>query len=290
MFPFAVGATTILFEERSTADAIFGHIERHRPTILTSVPTMINQMCQAPGAENRDLASLRLCLSAGEALPVELYNRWTGMYGVEILDGIGSAELFHIYVSNRPGEVMPGSLGKLVPGYDARIVGPDGSDVPDGGVGTLWVKGDSAALLYWLSHEKSKEVLRGDWVVTGDLFRRDADGYFWYSGRADDMLKVGGIWVSPYEVEDCILTHPSVKECAVVGVEDDAGLVVPRAFVVLRDGRHGSHALAEELKDHVRTRLAPHKYPRLVEFLEALPRNDRGKVERKALRRHPARG
>jgi len=284
MFPFAVGATTILFPERSTPERVFEEIERHRPTVLTSVPTMINQMCRLEGAADPDLSSLRAVLSAGEALPPELDQRWRQTFGVEILDGIGSAELFHIYVSNRPGDVRPGSLGRLVPGYEARVVGPDGTDVPDGEIGVLWVKGDSAALWYWQAHERSKEVLRGDWVVTGDLFRRDDEGYFWYAGRADDLLKIGGIWVSPTEVEDCLLRHEAVRECAVVGVEDEDGLVLSKAFVVPRQGTTPSDALASELQEFVRTTLAPHKYPRLVAWLDALPRNDRGKIERRKLR------
>jgi benzoate-CoA ligase len=203
---------------------------------------------------------------------------------VEILDGIGSAELFHIYISNRIGDVEPGSLGKIVPGYEARIVGPDGQDVPDGEIGTLWVKGDSAAVFYWQAHEKSKEVLRGDWVVSGDLFRRDADGYFWYAGRADDMLKVGGIFVSPYEIENCLLQHEAVIETCVVGAEDEDGLIKPKAFVVLHESFTASKETAEQLKIFVKERLAPYKYPRLVEFMSELPKNDRGKIERKKLR------
>lgn len=282
MFPFAVGATTVLFRERATPEKLFDLCARHHVTVLTSVPTMINKMVQAAGAP-RSLAPMRACLSAGEALPPELYHRWKETFGVEILDGIGSAELFHIYISNRFGEVRPGSLGRLVPGYDARVVGADGNPAPDGEIGTLWVKGDSAAICYWQAHEKSKEVLRGDWVVSGDLFRRDAEGFFYYAGRADDMLKVGGIFVSPLEVESCLLRHPHVQEVAVVGYEDEDGLVKPLAFVVAR-GVPPSDELARSIVEHAKLELAHYKAPRKVQFVDALPRSDRGKILRRELR------
>jgi benzoate-CoA ligase family protein len=282
LFPFAVGGATVLFSERSEPATLFEVIERHRPTILTSVPTMIGAMLNHPGGAGRDLSSLRLCLSAGEALPPELYRRWKDTFGVEILDGIGSAEMFHIYISNYPGEVVPGSLGRLVPGYGARVVGADGQEVPVGESGTLWVQGESAAILYWQAHQKSKDVLRGDWVVTGDQVRLDQQGYFWYEGRTDDMLKVSGIFVSPYEVENCLLKHPRVAECAVIGYKDADGLIKPKAFVVLRDGAD-DEALARELQEFVKGRLAPFKYPRVVEFTSTLPKNDRGKIDRRRL-------
>ncbi|HEY6331102.1 MAG TPA: benzoate-CoA ligase family protein, partial [Blastocatellia bacterium] len=237
LFPFAVGGATALFPERSTAATIFEMIERHRPTILTTVPTMINAMLQVPDAATRfDLSCLRCCVSAGEALPPELYNRWTDTFGVEILDGIGSAEMFHIYISNYPGQVVSGSLGRLVPGYAAQIVGPNGKEVPDGQMGTLRIKGDSAALCYWNAHEESKATFAGDWCTSGDQVRRDADGNFWYCGRSDDMLKVGGVYVSPTEVENCLLEHRSVVECAVVGHSDEQGLIKTKAFIVLATG------------------------------------------------------
>jgi benzoate-CoA ligase family protein len=282
LFPFSVGAATALFDERSEPARLFDVIERYRPTILTSVPTMINAMLNHPSAATRDLKSLRLVLSAGEALPPELYRRWKAAFGVEILDGIGSAEMFHIYISNAPGDVKPGSLGRLVPGYEARIVDASGQDLPPGQAGTLWIKGDSAAVLYWQAHEKSKEVLRGDWVVTGDHMRQDADGCFWYEGRSDDMLKVGGIFVSPGEVENCLLQHEQVAECAVIGYKDPDGLIKPKAYVVCR-GREGDALLAAELQEFVKARLAPFKYPRYVEFVTALPKNDRGKIDRRRL-------
>jgi benzoate-CoA ligase family protein len=285
MFPFAVGATAVLFRDKSTPERLFELSARHRPTVLTSVPTMINKMVQHEAGESSSaLASLRVCISAGEALPPELYQRWKSRFGVEILDGIGSAELFHIYISNRFGEVRPGSLGRLVPGYDARVVGPDERDVPEGEIGTLWVKGDSAALCYWQAHEKSKQVLRGDWVVSGDLFRRDGEGFFYYAGRADDMLKVGGIFVSPMEVESCLLRHAEVLEAAVVGFEDDDGLVKPLAYVVPK-GAAPSEELARSLIEHCKRELARYKAPHRIEFVSALPRSDRGKILRRELRK-----
>ena len=284
LFPFAVGGASALFSERSEAGTLFDAIERYRPTILTSVPTMINSMLNHPGGTARDLSSLRWVLSAGEALPPELYRRWKDTFGVEILDGIGSAEMFHIYISNAPGDVTPGSLGRLVPGYEARIVDADGADCPDGEAGTLWIKGESAAIHYFQAHEKSKEVLRGDWVVTGDHMSRDPDGRYWYEGRTDDMLKVGGIFVSPFEVENCLLRHPQVAECAVIGYKDAEGLIKPKAFVVCRDEASAGEPLARELQEFVKQHLAPFKYPRIVEFAAGLPKNDRGKIDRKRLR------
>jgi len=282
LFPFSVGAATVLFSERSEPGTLFDVIERYKPTILTSVPTMIGAMLNSPQGASRDLSSLRLCLSAGEALPPELYRRWKTTFGVEILDGIGSAEMFHIYISNYPGDVVPGSLGRLVPGYDARIVDAEGRDAPEGEPGTLWIKGESAAVLYWQAHDSSKEVLRGDWVVTGDHMRRDAKGCFWYEGRTDDMLKVSGVFVSPFEVENCLLQHPLVAECAVIGYKGPDGLVKPKAFVVLREGA-GSEVLARELQEFVKRHLASFKYPRAVEFAPSLPKNDRGKIDRRRL-------
>jgi benzoate-CoA ligase family protein len=287
LFPFSVGAATALFSERSEPKTLFDVIRRYRPTILTSVPTMINGMLMHEGAAQADLSSLRLCLSAGEALPSELYRRFVQRFGVEILDGIGSAEMFHIYISNYPGRVKPGSLGSLVPGYEARVVDAQGRDVPLGEPGTLWVKGESAATHYFQAHEASKQVLRGDWVVSGDCVRQDAEGCFWYEGRSDEMLKVGGIFVSPSEVENCLLQHPRVAECAVIGYKGRDELIKPKAIVVLRDGA-GDETLARELQDFVKGRLAPFKYPRIVEFAPALPKNDRGKIDRKLLKSAPA--
>lgn len=277
LYPFGVGAAGIVFPERTTADGIFALAERHRPTILVNVPTMMRAMLEQP---ERDLSSLRLSTSAGEALPEELHRRWLDTFGVEVLDGIGSSEAYHIYISNRPGETRPGTLGRTVPGYRARVVDDEGGELPAGEVGRLWIEGDTTALMYWQAREKSVETYAGDLVMSGDLFERDADGWFRYRGRADDMLKVGGIWVAPQEIEQCLAAHPAVTECAVVGYEDE-GLQKPRAFVVVRDGEEVD---AAALQQHVKARLSPQKYPRDVRFLEALPRTGSGKVERRALR------
>lgn len=284
LFPLFFGGTAVLFPDRPTPERLFELVARHRPTVLVNVPTLIAQMANAwdAASEKPDLSSLRLLTSAGEALPVELYNRWMAGPGVEILDGIGSAEMFHVFVSARAGEVRPGSLGTLVPGYEVRIVDADGQDVPRGEVGTLWVGGDSAAAFYWNRPEKSRDVLRGRWVVTSDLFREDDDGYFWYQGRADDVLKVGGRWVTPNEIEDALCKHPAVAEAGAAPFEA-GGLTKPMAFVVLRGGASRDDALAKALSDHVAEALAPYKAPRFVEFVSELPRGDRDKIDRKAL-------
>ena len=284
LFPFAVGGATALFSERSTAEKMFEVIKRYRPTILTTVPTMINSMLNVPGASADDLSSLRFCYSAGEALPKELYERWMSAYGIDICDGIGSAEMFHIYITNRPGDIKPGSLGRIVEGYEAKIVDADDNEVPTGEMGTLRIKGDSAALCYWNAHEKSKETFAGDWCTSGDQFHVDEDGYYWYHGRTDDMLKVSGVYVAPAEIENCLLQHEAVLECAVVGHEAD-GLVKPKAFVVLREGFVAGDQMVEDIKQFVKSSIAVYKYPRWVEFVDSLPKNDRGKIDRKQLKK-----
>jgi benzoate-CoA ligase len=283
LFPFAVGGATALFAERSTPEKTFEIIKRYRPTILTTVPTMINSMLNVSDASPSDLASLRFCYSAGEALPIELYDRWMNSFGVDICDGIGSAEMFHIYITNRPGDIKPGSLGRIVEGYEARIVDAKGTEVGVGEMGTLKIKGDSAALCYWNAHEKSKETFAGDWCTTGDQFHIDEEGYYWYHGRTDDMLKVSGVYVAPAEIENCLLQHEAVLECAVVGHESE-GLIKPKGFVVLREGYSASEQLSEEIKQFVKTTIAVYKYPRWIEFVESIPKNDRGKTDRKKLK------
>jgi benzoate-CoA ligase len=284
MFPFRVGATSILFPGRSTADELFDQIAAHRPTLLTSVPTMINNMLRSPRLEAADLSCLRVCLSAGEALPPALYQEWKQRTGVEILDGIGSAEMFHIYISNRLDDVRPGSLGRVVPGYEAVVVGADGREVPNGEPGLLRVRGGSTALCYWADKEKSRATFQGEWCTSADLFRRDGEGYYYYEGRSDDLLKVSGIFTSPLEIENALLAHPAVAEACVVGHEDEQGLTKPYAFVALRPGQAGTDQLAAELKRFLQGMLAPHKYPRWFEWRAALPKNDRGKTARKELR------
>jgi benzoate-CoA ligase len=284
LFPFAAGGAAALFSERSTPEKLFEVIERYRPTILTSVPTMINSMLSVSGAARKDLSSLRMCLSAGEALPEELYRRWVETFNVEIYDGIGSAEMFHIYITNRPGDVKPGSLGRVVEGYEAEVVDAEGRQLPAGEMGTLRVRGDSAALCYWQAHEKSKQTFAGDWCTTGDQFHFDAEGYFWYHGRTDDMLKVSGVFVAPAEIENCLLRHEAVLEAAVVGHDDGSGLIKPKAFIVLREGHAPGDDLAQSIKEFVKSHLALYKYPRRVEFVDSLPKNDRGKIDRKKLK------
>ena len=284
LFPFAVGGATALFAERATPEKMFEVIKRYRPTILTTVPTMINGMLNVADATSEDLSSLRFCYSAGEALPIELYERWMNRFGAQICDGIGSAEMFHIYITNRPDDVKPGSLGKVVDGYEARVVDADGNQVATGDMGTLKIKGDSASLCYWNAHEKSKETFAGDWCTTGDQFHVDAEGYYWYHGRTDDMLKVGGIFVAPSEIENCLLQHQAVLECAVIGHDSGEGLVKPKAFVVLREGFAAEDKTADGLKEFVKSKLATYKYPRWIEFVSSLPKNDRGKIDRKSLK------
>jgi benzoate-CoA ligase len=279
-----VGGATALFAERSTPEKLFEMIARYRPTILTSVPTMINGMLNLEGAAKRDLSSLRFCLSAGEALPIELYERWLETFGVEILDGIGSAEMFHIYITNRPGDVKPGSLGRIVEGYEAGVIDAEGREVATGEMGTLRIRGDSAALCYWQAHEKSKEIFAGDSCTTGDQFHVDAEGYYWYHGRTDDMLKVSGVYVAPVEIENCLLQHEAVLECAVIGHDAGDRLIKPKAFIVPRENFAPTNALADEIKEFVKTHLALYKYPRWIEFVAALPKNDRGKIDRKLLK------
>jgi benzoate-CoA ligase family protein len=267
LYPFGVGAAGIVFPERTTPERIFELIAEHRPTILVNVPTMMAQMLNHPDASSQDLSSLRFCTSAGEALPRELHERWLDTFGVEVLDGIGSSELYHIYISNRPGRARPGSTGELVPGYEAEV----------GENGELLVTGDTAALFYWGDEEKTQRTFSGDTVRTGDLFERDDEGFFWYRGRADDLIKVGGIWVAPAEIEHCLVGHPDVVECAVVGAQQN-GLTVPRAYVVAR-----APLEEEAVQDFVRERLSPHKYPREVRFVDDLPKTPSGKIDRKAL-------
>jgi benzoate-CoA ligase family protein len=280
LFPFAAGAATVLFPERCTAESLFGHITRQRPTILVAVPTMINHMVTHPEAARQDLSSLRLATSAGEALPVELHARWDALFGVPLLDGLGTAEMWHIFLSNRPGRIRPGTLGEVVPGFEVRVRDREGHDLPDGEPGWLWVRGDSRAIGYWQQMEKSRETFRGEWVVSGDIVCREPDGYFTYCGRGDELLKVAGKWLSPQEVESCLLQHPLVKEAVVVGVADASGLIKPHAFVVARER---PPSLEEELKAFVRDRLEPYKHPRQLTFVDSFPRTHLGKVDRARL-------
>jgi benzoate-CoA ligase len=284
-FPMGAGAESVLYPHRPTPDGVFEVLARHRPTIFFGVPTLYAAMLAVNDAHKRwDLRSLRLCVSAGEALPDEIYSRWKERFGVEIIDGIGTTEILHIFLSNRPGATRPGSTGLPVPGYEAVIVDDAGMPVKQGDIGNLRVKGESTMAYYWNKHEKTKETLYGHWIQTGDKYYQDADGYFWYAGRADDMLKVGGIWVSPVEVENTLIRHPAVLEAAVVGHEDTDRLVKPKAFVVLKDPAGAAGGLAEELKGFVKDKIAPYKYPRWIEFVPELPKTATGKIQRFKLR------
>ncbi|RSM48273.1 benzoate-CoA ligase family protein [Amycolatopsis balhimycina DSM 5908] len=283
LFPFGVGAAGIAFGERSTADLIFELIARHRPTVLVNVPTMMSAMVAHPAAAEQDLSCLRMTTSAGEALPSELHRKWDAAFGVPVVDGIGSSEAYHIYLSNRPGEAKIGTLGTEVPGYTAQVVDELGNPLPDGEIGPLRVTGPTIALEYFGDPEKSARTFDGDTLTSGDLFSRDPDGCFRHHGRADALLKVGGVFVAPGEIEDCLLGHASVVDCAVVGHET-GGLVVPRAYVVLRAGASVS---ADDLKAHAKAHLAKHKYPREVVFMPELPRTANGKLDRRALAGRP---
>lgn len=301
LFPFAVGASVGLFPDRPTVESFLEAIERYKPTILTQVPTMMGKILDEDAARRDrgeaglDLSSVRFSYSAGEALPEPLLRRWQARFGSDVYDGIGSAEMFHIYASNRPGDIRPGTLGRVVRGYTLRILpeeaeGPGGDEVPAGEIGVLWVRGPSAAFAYFKDREKSFRTFLGPWCRTGDLFHIDRDGYLVFDGRADDLLKVSGIFVSPLEVESCLMEHPDVALAAVIGA-DDQGLIKPKALVVVRPHARervateaGQEALAEGLKAHVKDRLAKHKYPRWIIFCDDLPKNDRGKVDRKILK------
>jgi len=283
-FPLAVGATAVLMAERPSPAAVFERLKAHRPTIFYGVPTLYAAMLAAPALPQRDEVAARLCVSAGEALPADIGRRWTGHFGVEILDGIGSTEMLHIFLSNRPGEVRYGTSGKAVPGYELRIVDDAGKDCGPGELGDLLVAGPSAAAGYWNNRERSRATFLGGWTRTGDKYTRDADGLYTYGGRSDDMLKVGGIFVSPFEVEAALASHPDVLEAAVVGAPDEAELIKPKAYVVTKPGVPATPALAEALKQHVKDRLAPYKYPRWVEFVAELPKTATGKIQRFKLR------
>ncbi len=281
-FPLRVGAATVLYPGRFDPKTYFDLILRTRPTLFFSAPTAYAAMLAAEGPP--DLGGVRLCVSAGEPLPAALFTRWKDRFGVEILDGIGSTEVLHIYISNRPGRARPGSSGEIVPGYAARIVDESGHELPAGEIGDLLVSGESIAASYWTRHERTKQAFVGEWFRSGDKFYRDSDGYYWYCGRSDDMLKAGGQWVSPAEVEATIIQHPAVLECGVVGRADADELVKPYAFVVLKPGHPPSDALATEIQGFVREKIAAYKYPRWIEFTPELPKTATGKIQRFRLR------
>ena len=284
-FPLSVGATTILMGERPTPQAVFQRLREHKPTIFYGVPTLYGALLASPEMLVRaEVPRLRVCASAGEALPADIGKRWTELLGVEILDGIGSTEMLHIFLSNRAGEVRYGTTGKPVPGYEVRLVGEDGSVVSRGEIGELQIKGPSAAALYWNNREKSRHTFMGDWTRSGDKYIEIEDGYYQYCGRSDDMLKVSGIYVSPFEVEGALMTHPDILEAAVVAHADTDQLIKPKAYVVLKPGVAPSDELTQALKVHVKEKLAPYKYPRWIEFVAELPKTATGKIQRFKLR------
>ncbi|HEX8983148.1 MAG TPA: benzoate-CoA ligase family protein [Ktedonobacterales bacterium] len=284
-FPFGVGASVAHHPGRPMPEDLFDIVQTVRPTLFFAVPTVYASMLALPDAAKRfDFSSVRACVSAGEALPADILRRWQDTFHVDILDGIGSTEVLHIFISNRPGDIRPGSTGKLVPGYKARIVDELGAEVPTHELGTLQINGDSTTAVYWNKHEKSKDVIQGHWISTGDTYYQDEDGYYWYAGRADDMLRVGGRWVSPAEVEGVLISHPAVLECALIGAPDSNDLIKPKAYVVLKQGQEPSEALAEELMTQVKTQLAPYKAPQWVEFVAELPKTATGKIQRFVLR------
>jgi benzoate-CoA ligase len=283
-FPMSVGATTLLMAERPTPAAVFARLKQHQPTIFYGVPTLFAALLASPELPKRNELRLRRCTSAGEALPAEIGRRWTEHFGCEILDGLGSTEMLHIFLSNRPGQVRYGTSGVPVPGYELRIVGDDGQPVAGGQVGELQINGTTSAMAYWNNREKTRTTFQGPRTRSGDKYSIDADGYYVYSGRSDDMLKVSGIYVSPIEVEAALVTHAAVLEAAVIGKADDEELVKPLAYVVLKSGQTPSAALADELRAHVKTQLAPYKYPRWIEFIDELPKTATGKIQRFKLR------
>ena len=284
--PLYVGATAVLFPGRPTPGAVMKVLREHEPTLFFGVPTLYGNVLADP-ANDRAAGSprLRRCISAGEPLPVGVARAWEERFGVAPLDGIGTTELLHVFLTNRPGDHRYGTTGREpVPGYEVELVGEDGEPVPAGEIGELSVRGETAAVAYWNQREKSLRAFHGPWTRTGDKYRRDEDGYYVCAGRTDDMLKVGGIWVSPFEVEGALIEHDEVLEAAVVGREDDHGLVKPKAFVVLTDPGRASPALAAELQGFVKGRLAPYKYPRWIEFAADLPKTATGKIKRYQLR------
>ena len=287
-FPMAVGATAVLMAERPTPDAVFARLRKHKPTIFYGVPTLYASMLASPDLPSRDELPLRRCASAGEALPEEIGKRWTRHFGTDILDGIGSTEMLHIFLSNRLGDVRYGTTGKPVPGYDVRLVDEDGKPVAPGEAGELHIAGPSSAAYYWNNREKTRNTFLGGWTRSGDKYHQDADGYYVYAGRSDDMLKVSGIYVSPIEVESALIGHEAVLEAAVVGKEDDDKLIKPIAYIVLKPGIDATPELAAELKAHVKGCLAPYKYPRWFEFVAELPKTATGKIQRFKLREQAA--
>jgi benzoate-CoA ligase family protein len=286
-FPYWVGASTVLHAGRNTPATVLDTIEKRRPTLFFSAPTLYNAILNFEGAKSRNVSSIRHCVAAAEALPAEVWRRWKATFGLTILDGVGSTEMLHIYCSNRLDDLRPGSSGKPVPGYELKILDVTGGPAPAGEAGDLYVKGDSALALYWAQHEKSKRSVLGEWFFTGDRYRVDEDGFYWYEGRSDDMIKVSGLWVSPIEIESVLLEHPAVGESAVVGIEVE-GFMKIKAFVITKGDSAPGDALVADLQEHCKSRLQRYQYPHLIEFVPDLPKTVTGKIQRYKLR-EPAR-
>lgn len=284
-FPLYAGGTAVLMAERPTPEAVMKRINDHDPAVFYGVPTLYAAMLADPSIKPANPDNrLRACVSAGEALPKDVGDRWSERFGAPIVDGIGSTEMLHIFLSNRPEKVKYGTTGTPVPGYEMKLTDENGENVADGEVGDLWVKGPSSAIAYWNNREKSMETFHGPWTRTGDKYLIDEEGFYVYQGRSDDMLKVSGIWVSPFEVESALAAHPAVQEAAIVGRADHDDLIKPEAYVLLADGHSGSPALEDELKAFVKDRLAPYKYPRWIQFVDELPKTATGKTQRFKLR------
>jgi benzoate-CoA ligase family protein len=285
-FPLRAGARVVLFPERTTPQIIFKLVGKYKPTLLLNVPTMMRAMLQTPTEEHTDLSSIRINFSSGEALSEQLYHEWKTTFGVEVVEPIGSAEAYLGYIVNRPGEKVPGSVGKVAPFVEAKIVDEEGREVTKGEQGVLMIRADSVGTGYYLDHEKSKRTfLDNDWLNTGDIFRQDADDNFYYVGRADDLVKVSGVWMSPFEIEAHLQKNVKIKECVVLGVPDKDGLIKTKAYVVLREGFETSESLKNELTAFCKEKLGPHKYPRIIEFLPELPKTGQGKIDRLRLRK-----
>jgi acyl-coenzyme A synthetase/AMP-(fatty) acid ligase len=288
-FPFSVGASSVLLPGQPKPAAIFEAIARYRPTVFFGLPTLYTALSRAPDARNADLSSLRLCVSAAEVLAAEVFNAWKAISGLEVMEGLGSSEVLHIYLSNTPAAKRLGAAGKRVPGYEIALRDADGREVADGEEGILWVRGDSNAPCYWNRPDKTAETMReGGWIYTGDRFVRDAEGFHFFRGRADDLVKVSGQWVYPLEVELALADHASVRECAVAAIEGADRLTVLKAFVVLNAGAAAAEQTTKELQDYVKARLLPYKYPRIVVYLDELPKTGTGKIDRQTLLKRDA--
>ena len=289
-FPFSAGASTVLNPHRPDAETVLNLIERCRPTILFGLPTLYNAIVNHPGSDSRDLSSLRLCISAAETLSPELFAEWQRRYRLPIVEGLGSTEVLHIYLSNSPERQKPGASGRRVPGYEVKLLDPDGQPVADGEVGIMWVRGDSSAPFYWNRPDKTRETMRDSWIFTGDRFRPDEDGFLRFDGRVDDHIKVSGQWIYPLEVERCLAKHPAVRECVVLGIADEQRLMTLQAVVALHDGYRVDDTMTRTLQEYVKRTLLPYKYPRRVDYQSRLPKTGTGKIDRQQLQAQYADG